>query len=753
MHLPLRPGALLGLAGAICLAPAAPALAATIGVNTTADQVATDGSCSLREALTAANKDSKGPGGDCAKGNGADTVKLGKGRFTLSIPGVREDNSELGDLDARSNVTIAGAGARATTIDAGGIDRVLEVLPGRIATITGVTVTGGRAPDGFNGLDNARSGGGNSFGGEAEAGESGGGIFNDSGNLTVVDSTVTGNVAGTGGKGGAGRAADGSSPASGDAGDAHIGFGGVGGSGGDGGGIFTTGVLTLTRARVTGNSAGAGGLGGVGTGGDGGSTPGGNGGKGGDGAAGIGGTGGSGGGIAERSGGEVVVGQSTIAGNQAGAGGTVGFGQGGTGGGSGPNVAGRSGGVGGSGSSGIGGSGGTGGGLDTQDPVVVVRSLIRGNVSGAGGATGSATGGVGGPSTGSGGHGGNGGAGRAGIAGDGGFGAGLAVPPGSTIVNDTFDGNRTGAGGPTATATGGKGGAAIETGGNGGDGGGGIAGGGGRGGAIWAQSGTLTVRHATIVSNALGTAGAIGTGVAGAGGGGATPGTPGSVVPGAPGFASTGGAVFSSGSTGSDPLTILNTIVVANDAPGCSSSFPGLIAGARDISLGDATCPGADVDPKLGALAANGGPTLTRALGTGSPAIDAVPAGGAGCATTDQRGVGRPNGPACEIGAYERAAPTVATGRASNIAPTHAKLHGRVNPSARSTAYHFEFGRTAAYGRSTRVKKLPPGTRSVGVSALAGRLKPRTTYHYRLVATNADGTRRGADHTFKTPRT
>jgi hypothetical protein len=45
------------------------------------------------------------------------------------------------------------------------------------------------------------------------------------------------------------------------------------------------------------------------------------------------------------------------------------------------------------------------------------------------------------------------------------------------------------------------------------------------------------------------------------------------------------------------------------------------------------------------------------ALLPGSAAIDQVPASGAGCPATDQRGVARPAGPACDIGAFDAAAP------------------------------------------------------------------------------------------------
>ena len=56
--------------------------------------------------------------------------------------------------------------------------------------------------------------------------------------------------------------------------------------------------------------------------------------------------------------------------------------------------------------------------------------------------------------------------------------------------------------------------------------------------------------------------------------------------------------------------------------------------------------------PGLGPLADNGGPTMTHALLPGSPALDAWTAGCPG-PDTDQRGAVRPQGAACDIGAYE----------------------------------------------------------------------------------------------------
>jgi hypothetical protein len=57
------------------------------------------------------------------------------------------------------------------------------------------------------------------------------------------------------------------------------------------------------------------------------------------------------------------------------------------------------------------------------------------------------------------------------------------------------------------------------------------------------------------------------------------------------------------------------------------------------------------VDPKLSAIANNGGSTQTMGLSAGSPAINAGT--NAGCPATDQRGVTRPQGGVCDIGAFE----------------------------------------------------------------------------------------------------
>jgi hypothetical protein len=118
------------------------------------------------------------------------------------------------------------------------------------------------------------------------------------------------------------------------------------------------------------------------------------------------------------------------------------------------------------------------------------------------------------------------------------------------------------------------------------------------------------------------------------------------------------------GPTGS--LTLASTIVAlpCDLAPGTASSRYSLAA-SPTCGLGG---PGdiSGVDPLLGPLRVNGGPTATFALLAGSPAIDAGDP--AGCPPTDQRGVARPQDgdltgtAACDIGAFEAQPRFVVTG-------------------------------------------------------------------------------------------
>jgi predicted outer membrane repeat protein len=84
-----------------------------------------------------------------------------------------------------------------------------------------------------------------------------------------------------------------------------------------------------------------------------------------------------------------------------------------------------------------------------------------------------------------------------------------------------------------------------------------------------------------------------------------------------------------------------------------SSCYPGFNANPAPTDVVTTT------DPQLGPPASNGGPTLTQLPASTSPLVDAIPL--AACQTpplatgitTDQRGLSRPSGPGCDIGAVE----------------------------------------------------------------------------------------------------
>ena len=103
------------------------------------------------------------------------------------------------------------------------------------------------------------------------------------------------------------------------------------------------------------------------------------------------------------------------------------------------------------------------------------------------------------------------------------------------------------------------------------------------------------------------------------------------------------------------------------------------------------------------------------------------------------------------VGVAQAAAPTATTGTASNIAATSAKLAGSVAPNGQDTTYHFEYGVSTAYGSRTPDGGTVRGNKSKNVSATVNGLLPSTTYHFRLVASNAAGTANGNDATFTTP--
>jgi CSLREA domain-containing protein len=197
---------LLGFAAGL----ARPSYAAGLVVNTLADELSSDGDCSLREAITAANTnlavDACGAGAA-----GADTI-------TFNLSGTILLGSTLPAID--DDLTIDGSG-QSVTVSGNNAVRVMIVSPSKALHLQRLNVADGAAPNGggvynfgtltvtnstFSNNSAAGLGGGiyndNDFGatvnitGSTFAGNSareGGGVYNDKATLTVTDSTFSGN--------------------------------------------------------------------------------------------------------------------------------------------------------------------------------------------------------------------------------------------------------------------------------------------------------------------------------------------------------------------------------------------------------------------------------------------------------------------------------------------------------------------------------------------------------------------------------
>ena len=95
--------------------------------------------------------------------------------------------------------------------------------------------------------------------------------------------------------------------------------------------------------------------------------------------------------------------------------------------------------------------------------------------------------------------------------------------------------------------------------------------------------------------------------------------------------------------------------------------------------------------------------------------------------------------------------PAATTTSASSVTGSGATLNGMVNPNGQATTYHFDYGTTTSYGTSTSSASAGSDSTSHAENAAITGLSTSTTYHFRIVATNATGTTNGADLTFTTP--
>lgn len=258
----LRLASSVFLAVIVCV----PAFAATITVNTTVDENGTGANCSLREAIEAADTNSAF-GGCTAGAVGSDTIQfsaLFSSAQTIQV---------ATELAVDTTMTITGPGANLLTIQniapAGVNSRPMRVNgSGTVLTMSGVTVTGGNTTVGNGGAGLLVSGSANltnvNVTGNIADGYGGGVIFETSGttssitNCTISNSTSNGSTLGGGGAGidNSGNLTIVSSTISGNIKTSAT---------GNGGGVYNfSGNLTITNSTVTDNRGdGAGSAGGV----------------------------------------------------------------------------------------------------------------------------------------------------------------------------------------------------------------------------------------------------------------------------------------------------------------------------------------------------------------------------------------------------------------------------------------------------------------------------------------------------------
>jgi hypothetical protein len=158
---------------------------------------------------------------------------------------------------------------------------------------------------------------------------------------------------------------------------------------------------------------------------------------------------------------------------------------------------------------------------------------------------------------------------------------------------------------------------------------------------------------------------------------------------------------------------------------------------------------------ELGPTTSYGTRTATQSAGSGHNATNVQSRiSGLSVATMFHYRLVAMNGSGTTLGAdrtfITQGPPRVATGQAQNAISQTATLTGTIDPNGRSTNWHFDYGPTTAYGARTPNRNAGSGQSSVAVSEPLANLTPNTTYHFRLVASNAAGTSAGSDGTFVT---
>lgn len=93
--------------------------------------------------------------------------------------------------------------------------------------------------------------------------------------------------------------------------------------------------------------------------------------------------------------------------------------------------------------------------------------------------------------------------------------------------------------------------------------------------------------------------------------------------------------------------------------------------------------------------------------------------------------------------------PVVITNAATNVTTSSGTLNGSLDPHGLTTTVFFQYGTTTSYGSATPTQNQAGNTYR-NITANVSGLATHTTYHFRMVATNTNGTRMGSDRTFTT---
>ncbi len=256
------------------------------------------------------------------------------------------------------------------------------------------------------------------------------------------------------------------------------------------------------------------------------------------------------------------------------------------------------------------------------------------------------------------------------------------------------------------------------------------------GGGVFAEGpggGAVSVVSATVASNTVsGAAGTQGGGIAAAAGS-----TVALVNATVAGNSATGAGTLGGNLAPAGTVSALNTIFSGGSAPAGGNCSGVVSSQGYNLEPGTSCGLGAagdrNADPALGPLADNGGPTDTMAIAATSPAFDA--GSDAGCPAIDQRNVSRLHGRACDVGAFELAAPRPAPASGGGPAPT-GSADVRPPVLARLSLAPRAF-RVAPASASARARRVRAG------ATVRHTLSERATVAY-LVERARGGRRRGA---------